>query len=1232
MGKFDAREGPLEKFMPQSDFVEHFLRKENDPRAITAKRFYDEVPSGIVRLHKTARAGATVALCSESIRRKELFTLICRTNRNVTKTVKEETASVVGCPVNVIHIMRNSSCPRIQEQIRKHPSIERLGFIPLPDCDSCNMNLCPVREAFETPIEKVQGYSLTYAKLQSLMLSRSKKVVDLLDKLASQSKNIIFDEAQMLQEGTTVAVSLWEKKTGFEHILDLGLYTRLGESSPVIQRFLRKVKEIVDSVQPEIEKLRNESAVDHHLKHLASSVQSPAHGRAMEKRKELRAIEAMEKAEREKLQNLHPDKSWIEIAEMMRPYPEALEEVMKEDIPFGEIVKIQELLINAIQEPKEYGLAEEHIITLSKLLLIVNADFFTVSYVRGLDGEQISLQAQDTLIYRTLQAFISKALENSGEKRIVFTTATFGSLKFEKILRIENISDYIWGDPLNTSSKLLVVADKSRISPYNFTKKLQHVKDLIKAIIDRYGPENVEICTMNREWSRKLGISSTWYGSDLTEGVASRKRIWVFVGLAEKPVNAKDHLAILQAPYHDNPLDLQAKEFLHYVSQKLRADSVHISTYQAISRAKDPEAKSRSIATMIGAREEEVQNCLLWGPSRTLKPQKTEKGLKFDVDVQGPIGKPLLTVVPLGVDIEESLHIIDQWISYGKIASYKLNWICLKKLVDAKGYVGAKRLIKAYRMDENEVKQFFNGLPEFFSSQGINDYVLMRNSQGAIKAIATRQSYGEQAKSIILYNRSSQLSIGLTSSFIAIKAAVDRAPMQTNMLSSRYVSHHVSSSIYARLSEYFDALQLYPQLCPGWIVVGEKGEQREGRRLIRDIHCLGAWSPTFPRRACKSQFWANSMDDLERYASGPASRSDFFVSVYSFPDQTHPSQGGNPPIDTLFMDLDLESERFSELRRAWEGGDNTVLPELLALRKNLLSNVLNQARTLVDYLMKHNLQPRILLSGFKGVHLFIDFPAVQFSSLDVAKLILSKLTGEIKAETSVAFDPTIVGDVSRLCRIPNTQHFDASRLLGRPQYAVPVTPSELMDLTPEGYDNLCSASRFLSILREESNEFLAMLTRIEQDMDLDEVAVTMRGAFKDSEKLEAYERECIREILADEDFDDLDVRPCFKKTRHDRISLDGTGGHLMRIGAVMELASRNLSIASIIRWFEFCKDYDPGKTEAAVKDIISRGYTDKHADECGREFRKGLKCITIDRCGFCLGEACHVYSKKPKRR
>jgi hypothetical protein len=344
-------------------------------------------------------------------------------------------------------------------------------------------------------------------------------------------------------------------------------------------------------------------------------------------------------------------------------------------------------------------------------------------------------------------------------------------------------------------------------------------------------------------------------------------------------------------------------------------------------------------------------------------------------------------------------------------------------------------------------------------------------------------------------------------------------------------------------------------------------------------------------------------------------------------------EGGNPPISTIFIDLDLESKEFSDLRNRWEHGDSTIVDELLTLRKTLLTEVLDQAKALVSYLKKQGITPRILLSGFKGVHLFIDFPCVQFSSLETAKYVIKELLDQIKTQVgNVCFDPTVIGDVSRLCRIPNTINSKATRLLSRPQYAVPVSADEFMNIGPEDYDNLCLSPHSNPQPRTESHEVLVTLTRITEDMDLDEVAIAPKGQVKDPERLEAYERECTREILDEENFDELHIRLCFKKAHRDKISLEGTGGHLMRIGGVMELATQNLSIASIVRWFDFCSDYDPGKTEAAVKGLISRGYTDKYVDEYGLEHRKGFRCETIKRCGFCLKEECQSYLRKTVRR
>jgi hypothetical protein len=55
--------------------------------------------------------------------------------------------------------------------------------------------------------------------------------------------------------------------------------------------------------------------------------------------------------------------------------------------------------------------------------------------------------------------------------------------------------------------------------------------------------------------------------------------------------------------------------------------------------------------------------------------------------------------------------------------------------------------------------------------------------------------------------------------------------------------------------------------------------------------------------------------------------------------------GVNPPVSTLFMDIDVESDVFGQLKSLWEKGDYTVIERIKSLRLSLMENVLNQAKT-----------------------------------------------------------------------------------------------------------------------------------------------------------------------------------------------------------------------------------------------------------------------------------------------
>lgn len=252
----------------------------------------------------------------------------------------------------------------------------------------------------------------------------------------------------------------------------------------------------------------------------------------------------------------------------------------------------------------------------------------------------------------------------------------------------------------------------------------------------------------------------------------------------------------------------------------------------------------------------------------------------------------------------------------------------------------------------------------------------------------------------------------------------------------------------------------------------------------------------------------------------------------------------------------------------------------------------------------------------------------------MTRKFLEDLAVNVTAETGIKadFDSAVMGDVSRLCRIPNTPNKKASKLLGRIQYAVPLTIDEFMDLTPPDYDHLCSARHYVQIARLESLAILPKLTKISAEMKFDDELsiplVTTKKSVRNPEKLAQYAEECTREILNAEGYDELDIRPCFIRVRKERISLTGGNGHKMRIGAFKELSMQNLSINSMVRWFDFCDDFNAALTERNIKSLISTGYTDKCIDECGSKRRKGYRCETIRECGFCLKDDCRIYQKK----
>jgi len=181
-----------------------------------------------------------------------------------------------------------------------------------------------------------------------------------------------------------------------------------------------------------------------------------------------------------------------------------------------------------------------------------------------------------------------------------------------------------WGDPLNTNSKQLIIADTRNVSVDRWrkirvnNKEQEETLQRLKKLAPEYGAENIMVVTINRRikniikhWKKTYpelkGIEVTYYRSNKTEGVQSDKR--------------KMYCVIL--PYSSN----WGHEIDEIITDKKLADSRFLKNsenaatfIQTIGRAKDPKGEERSVVFIDGATRYRVKEMLDFYNSDTIIP------------------------------------------------------------------------------------------------------------------------------------------------------------------------------------------------------------------------------------------------------------------------------------------------------------------------------------------------------------------------------------------------------------------------------------------------------------------------------------------------------------------------------------------------------------------------------------------------------------------------------------
>lgn len=557
---------------------------DDDPRSRKARELLDSDATAAI-VYKSTRAGATTSLCSEIMKRDERFAIIEPTNRINADTLERAT-EISGTGKQIIPILANTDCMLNKAMLLKYPEVRALGVIPLQRCADgetgkhCRFyDVCPITRPLRHVLN-IGGYGITYHKLIALNLSQGEIASQILHTILSVD-HIIFDEAHELGYPSVVAVRIHPE-------IDVSMFKDL--NLPILPGVVGVFEEILKSSEPVVAQIKT-STPEYFKTHLAFPITSAG---AITKTGDIAAgitelIHLM----------IHRDEYGLNIDDV----------VLLKDMLL--LCTDRDHIVHGIISTKTDG---------SKRLLV---------FVEGTDSIYRSI-VRRTMARMTDQRRIDGGLVS----RLWNTSGTIANMN--GVLPLETTS-ILFGDPMDTNAMFAVVADTYRISDKGLRNKksFERVLNDIKQIVNRFGADKCALIVMNKRWFDKIEpelegyqeLEITWYNSDATVGVESDRRIWIAVGMAEKPKNAMDAVALSRTD-----------DDLVVVSDVLRVERVHIDTHQAWSRAKDPDANVRSVVVALGCNMEDVRHVVTWRINRKLEVNRVKKanfGSRIHYDVVG---------------------------------------------------------------------------------------------------------------------------------------------------------------------------------------------------------------------------------------------------------------------------------------------------------------------------------------------------------------------------------------------------------------------------------------------------------------------------------------------------------------------------------------------------------------------------------------------------------------------
>lgn len=677
----------FEKLLPLNDprrinILNYYFKEEIYlPNEIKSLKIIDQAiskPQYIYNIVKTTRAGCTTNIIKGCLYKNKTILVVEPTNEIAYKTVHEIMDIYKNSTNDDSKIVRQipsnrDGCSDIVRRLEENESLKLVPYIIAGKCKECNFNyksyslmqnyipkatheFCTIKTMMDEKEFMGDGYlpdilTITYDKL--LTLSGGERS-DFYKALIDNVDVIFFDEL-----GSYITKSEQGLEIQHKEIIEK-------------EEKIKKIIEMKKEVRVFAIKMKNISLRDRILKLLNEFITPFVDGiynEVIDKDRYPRFINNPLNKENTRIKVKRGD---IQVNEWVTK-TEAIGTKAKE---FYE--DLEDLLLNDEERSRKA------VLWLIELLQIMPFDKYVAFEQEFIDFDNNTETIHKILKITPLIDEMIKRLEPFMENKISFITdATMPAFTFDMFKK--PVIDVYFGDPLNTNNQLMIMNDKrikKTFSVIRWNKDLEFREDIINRIEKylKYHGNNIVIWTPNKNIWREVQLMLqasgyptctheneeedhvliTYFGSVMTRGVKSDRRLQILLGKANKPKNSFKHIAYMQRiqwrffsqrelEEMSNRINLSVDEFKNiienwiktenygkfvvrknkippelvnyfdYYSDAIQKERTYMDTWQAASRVKDSKGLNRSTLICLGWRNEEIWEMVKWGSNKSIK-------------------------------------------------------------------------------------------------------------------------------------------------------------------------------------------------------------------------------------------------------------------------------------------------------------------------------------------------------------------------------------------------------------------------------------------------------------------------------------------------------------------------------------------------------------------------------------------------------------------------------------